>query len=257
MNCYDKTKKYALLEKANFTKHFKADNWPDYNRQFFDGLAPKYDFLNEILSFGRHRAIKRKLISKTNIAPGSEILDLCTGSGDFAIEVGKKYPDCKILAVDASEKMLEIARARSASLKNVVFLKADALHLPFPNARFDGIFVGFGLRNLDDLEGGLSELLRVLKPGGFFANLDLGKPKGVFLKFIYEIYFGKIIPLLGKTLFHRGEFNSFLYLPESNRFFPKPEELVGLFQKAGFTEIKSLKYMLGAMTAQLAYKPQS
>lgn len=254
---YDKTQKYRLLEKVGFKNYFHASTWEDYNRQFFDGLAPKYDSLNEVLSFGRHHAIKNDFIKKASIQPGSHILDLCTGSGDFAIKIARQRPDCKVTAVDASEKMLEIARERAKGLSNIIFLKENVLRLPFSDRSFDGIFVGFGLRNLDDLEKGLKEFLRVLKPKGFFANLDLGKPEGWFLNFIYEIYFGRVIPWLGKTFFHRGEFNSFSYLPESNRFFPTPAELETLLNEAGFAEIRSFKYMLGAITAQIALSPRA
>lgn len=250
-SAYDKNKKHQLLDKVEFRKHFKADKWEEYNRQFFDGLAPKYDFLNQILSFGTHLSIKKKMLANTPIPAQGKILDVCTGSGDIAIFLAKKFPGGQVIGVDMSEKMLEIARKRAGDLPNVSFQKEDALHLSFSDQTFDAVIISFGLRNLEDLEKGLLEFKRVTRPGGYVTSLDLGKIKGDFKKFLYTLYFRKFIPFLGKTIFHRGEFNSFQYLPESNEFFPSQEELVKIFEKIGLKNAKKFDFLFGAISQQL------
>lgn len=250
---YDMKKKFELLDTVGFKKYFKAEKWEDFNRQFFDGLAPKYDRLNEVLSFGQHHRYKRHAVKSAGIKPGDRILDLCTGSGDLAIYIAKHYPSCEIIAVDASGKMLEIARERAAGLNQIRFQKGDALKLEFADDFFDVTMIGFGLRNLLDLKAGLKEIKRVTKPGGRVVNLDLGKPRGRFLKWIHKIYFLKFIPFLGRAIFHRHEFNSFKYLPESGQYFPPQEALVEIFEEAGYRNVTNRNFMLGAVAEQVAY----
>lgn len=254
---YDKNKKLALLEEVEFTKHFQENQWAAYNRRFFNGLAQKYDALNEVLSMGQQKRFKRKAIARLNIRSSSKILDVCTGSGDMAILMAKTYPNSHITAIDFSENMLQIAKAKAqqAKCENIQFVQGDAMNMPFDDNSFDAIFVGFGLRNLTCLQDGLKELKRVAKSGATVSSLDMGKPKGAFLKAIYHIHFETIIPFLGKTLFHRGEFNSFAYLAHSNKYFPSPQELVELFREQGFTNVKNINYMLGAVAQQIAQVP--
>lgn len=249
---YSKDDKLALLDSVEFKKHFQAGNWEDYNRQFFNALAPKYDFLNQVLSFGRQNQFKKKAIERAAIKPGDHVLDVCTGSGDMALWIAEKYPACRVTGIDVAENMLEIARRRTAHLPNVTFKKADAMSLDFEDHFFDVTLISFGLRNLRDLEEGLLELKRVTRPGGKLVNLDLGKPRGSIRRFLYQLYFGRFIPFLGKTLFHRGEFNSFQYLPSSNRYFPEQDELAAILQKLGFQNVRNYDYMFGAVAQQVA-----
>lgn len=249
---YDKEKKFELLDSVEFKKYFKADRWEDYNRQFFDGLAPKYDRLNEVLSLGQHHRYKRHAVRSACIKPGDRVLDLCSGSGDLAIYIARKYPSVEVTAVDASEGMLNIARKRAAGLPQITFKQGDALNLDFPDNYFDVTMIGFGLRNLLDLKAGLKEMQRVTKTGGRVVNLDLGTPKGGLLKAVHEAYFRKFIPFLGKTLFHRNEFNSFKYLPESGKYFPPQDALVEIFKDAGYRQVTNHNFMLGAVAEQVA-----
>lgn len=249
---YDKEKKLALIDSVEFNKHFRADKWEDYNREFFNALAPKYDFLNQILSMGMQDRFKLKALERSGIKPGDRVLDICTGSGDMAIWIARKYPDCRVVGIDAAEKMLDIARRRAEGLPNVSFKKADAMHLSFDDHFFDVSLISFGLRNLTDLEGGLLEMKRVTRPGGKVMNLDLGKPQGSVKRFLYEMYFGQWIPFLGRTFFHRGEFNSFQYLPSSNRYFPDQRQLVEIFNRLGFRNTCAYEYMFGGVSQQVA-----
>ena len=243
--------KEDLIERVGFKKYFKAERWEDFNRQFFDGLAPKYDFINEILTFGRQRAMRKKVIAEAAIAPSSLVLDLCTGTGEIAVLIGQTYPGARIIAIDASERMLEIAGRRAEGLHRVRFQRADALCLPFNDGRFDVTIISFGLRNLRDLEKGLLEMKRVTAPGGRIVNLDLGKPRGTLKRLIYELYFMRFIPFLGATVFHRGEFNSLKYLPESNRSFPSQGELVSIFRGLGLKDVRNFDFLCGAVAAQI------
>ena len=249
---YDKTKKYRLLEEVGFRRYFKAETWADFNRQFFDGLAPKYDRLNEVLSLGQHHRIKREAIQSLDLNPKAKVLDLCTGSGDIAIDIAKHFPYSHVVGIDASEKMLEIARSHARGLGNIEFKKADALKLPFENETFDAVIISFGLRNLEDLKAGILEMKRVTKSGGKIMNLDLGTPENLFLRWFHAVYFGRLIPLLGRILFHRGEFNSFHYLPASRKYFPNQRELVEILNELCPGSVQRRDYMLGAISQQTA-----
>ncbi len=252
---YDRTKKYELLDRTGFRKFFKGEKWADYNRQFFDGLASKYDFICNLLSFGRHSFFKKQAILNAGISPGTKILDLCTGTGDIAIFTAQNFPSAQVVGVDVSESMLEIAKIRASGLPNITFERADALSLPFKNQTFDVVFISFGLRNLDDLEKGLLEMRRVTKSGGRITSLDLGKPKGIFLNGIYHAYFLNIVPFLGAAFFHRHEMNSFYYLTESGRYYPHQEKLMEIFQNLGLREVKNYNFMLGAVAQQVGVVP--
>ena len=247
---YDKNAKYRLLEEVGFRDHFKAETWEEFNRQFFDGLAPKYDRLNEVLSLGQHQRIKRAAIRHLQIRPGEKILDVCTGSGDTAIMMARAYPDAYVIGIDVSKEMLKIARERAIGINNLEFRSANAMSLPFENGSFDRVLISFGLRNLDDLRVGLSEMKRVTRPGGVVSNLDLGKPPEGLLSWVHQVYFRKFIPWLGKTFFHRGEFNSFGYLPTSGKYFPSQAGLVSIFQELGFSNVRRYDFMLGAISQQ-------
>lgn len=252
---YNHTKKYEMLERVGFKKEFEAGEWTDYNRQFFDRLAPKYDTINEFLSFGMHRRFKRRAIRNAGIGPGQKILDICTGSGDIAIMIAREFPTSQIIGVDLSDRMLEIAKNRAAGLRNLTFEKADALKLPFADRTFDVVFMGFGLRNLDNLQKGILEMARITKAGGRISSLDLGKPQGAFLKSVYSTYFLHVVPFLGAAFFHRNELNSFSYLAESSKYYPPQEELVGIFQELGLEDVKNFDFMFGAVAQQVGTVP--
>jgi demethylmenaquinone methyltransferase/2-methoxy-6-polyprenyl-1,4-benzoquinol methylase len=255
MNAYDKKSKYQLLDEVGFREHFQADSWSDFNLQFFNGLAPKYDRLNEVLSLGQHQRIKRSAIRRLNIHAGAKILDVCTGSGDTAMMMAKAHPEAHVIGVDVSEKMLEIARQKTQGLANVEFRLADAMHLPFEQGCFDVALISFGLRNLEDLKFGLLEMKRVTREGGVVSNLDLGQPPKGFLEWVHQVYFRTFVPWLGKTFFHRGEFNSFAYLPTSGKYFPSQQELAEIFKELGFCRVARHDFMLGSISQQLGFVP--
>ncbi len=248
--------KLDLIENVGFDRYFKPGKWAEYNRQFFDGLAEKYDATNELHSLGTKSRFDRRAVARLPINVNAHVLDLCTGSGDIAIEIARHYPESRITAVDASGNMLEVARRKADGLLDrITFEQGDALALDYPDDHFDGAVISFGLRNLASLEAGLTELQRVVKPGGFVCNIDQGKPKNSLFNVIYNVQFKHIAPVLGKVIFHRGEFNSFRYLPESNRYFPDQVALIEIFRELGYLDVLEYDYWFGAVAQQVAVVP--
>lgn len=253
---HDDLAKLRLIHDVGFDRHFKAATWAEYNRQFFDGLARKYDATNVMHSFGTKRAIDRAAVRRLPITPGMRILDLCTGSGDIAIELARLHPDVRIVGVDASREMLAVAAKKAGPLlERIEFVEGDALALDAPDNSFDGAIISFGLRNLSSLEAGLREMTRVVRPGGFLSNIDQGQPRGALFTLAYEIHFRRIAPILGKLLFHRGEFNSFRYLPESNKYFPSQVTLCAMLEELGLEQVTNHDSWCGAVAQQIAVRP--
>ena len=248
--------KLQLIKDTGFDRHFEAKSWPEYNKQFFDGLAEKYDATNELHSLGTKSKFDRKAVARMPVDPGSHLLDLCTGSGDIAIELAKQYKDLRITGVDASPNMLSVARRKSHEFDDrITYELGDALALEYPENYFDCAVISFGLRNLENLESGLAELKRVVKPGGFVCNIDQGKPTNSLFNLIYNIQFKHVAPVLGKLVFHRGEYNSFKYLPESNKYFPDQSTLCRIFEEIGYRNVTNYNYWFGAVAQQIGIVP--
>lgn len=253
---HDDNAKLRLIRDVGLDRYFSATTWAEYNRQFFDGLAEKYDATNVMHSFGTKHAIDRAAVRRLPIPPNARILDLCTGSGDIAIAIARRHQDARIVGVDASTAMLRVAARRAGPLlPRIQLAEADALALPFPDASFDGAVISFGLRNLSRLRDGLLEMKRVVKPGGFVCNIDQGHPRGTLFRIAYELHFRRIAPLLGKLLFHAREFNSFRYLPESNKYFPDQQTLLAIFAELGFRQTRNFDHWCGAVAQQIAVVP--
>ena len=229
-------------------KYFKKNKEIVHN--MFDYIAKDYDRMNGIISFGKNLIIKRKLLKNIPIKPDSAILDICTGTGDIAI-LASKYLNGSghIIGVDFSEKMLEIAAKKAKGIKNIKFIQADALNLPFENETFDICFISYGLRNLVDLKKGILEIKRVTKKGGYMVNLDMGKPKGL-INDVFRLYFFYIVPLLGKIFF--GDESPYNYLPRSCQDFPSQEGLAALFKELGFGDVKNYDFAFGSVAGQIA-----
>jgi len=253
MNIADENKK-KLIKKTGLDKYYKASSWADYNKQMFDKLAPKYDAGNVLHSFGTKWMYDRKAMENIPFPPQPIILDLCTGSGDIAIYLAEKYPDSKVVALDVSKEMIKRAQKKATHLKNIEFVEGDALALPFKNETFDVVIISYGLRNLTNIEKGIKEMVRVTKRNGFVSSIDQGKPHNLLFKFIYKVYFYNIAPLIGKIIFHMGEYNTFRYLPESNKYFPHPKDLVLLFSKHELKNVQNFDFFVGAIAQQVGQK---
>jgi demethylmenaquinone methyltransferase/2-methoxy-6-polyprenyl-1,4-benzoquinol methylase len=197
---------------------------PDAVRGMFDRIAPVYDLMNRLMTAGLDQRWRRLAVSKV-VWPGDRVLDACCGTGDLAIAAERRGG--RVVGLDFSERMLERARPKSGTIE---WVQGDALALPFGDDEFDAATVGFGVRNLADLEGGLRELRRVLRPGGRVAVLEITRPRGILRPF-FILWFDVLVPLAGRVL-PGGE--AYTYLPASVRRFPGPEDLARLLRTAGF-----------------------
>lgn len=221
---------------------------PKKIKDMFDLIADDYDKLNNLMTFGLHKKIKNDVIKGIELAFDAKILDLCTGTGDLANMLKVKYPKADVIGVDFSKNMLEIARKR---YPNIEFIEADCTQLPFEDGSFDLCVISFGLRNIREMEKAAAEIYRVLKKGGIFINLDLGKPKR-FLNLVLKPYMYLWVALLGK-IFH-GDETPYKYLAVSNETFPSQGELVKIFQKIGFLEVKNKNYLFEQIASQVGKK---
>lgn len=208
-------------------------------RGMFDRIAGVYDLMNSAMTAGLHHEWRRRAVELARVGPGSNALDICCGTGDLSLELRRAIgPDGRVVGSDFSEPMLELARAKSGEQGlPVEFGWADALELPYGDASFDAVTVGFGARNLADLEAGLAEMARVLRPGGRLVVLEITRPAREPLASFYSLWFDRLVPLLGSAA---GDSDAYSYLPESVRSFPEPRELAAKIDGAGFAEIRWL-----------------
>lgn len=221
----------------------------------FDNIAHSYDLLNHRLSFGIDILWRKTAIRQLAPYNPSAILDVATGTGDFAIMAAKKLRPAKVVGVDISEGMMLIGRekARKEGLDDVIsFKKDDCEHLSFPDDSFDAITTAFGIRNFQNLDKCLAEMCRVLKPGGKLSILELSRPLRFPMKQLFWIYSHTLLPVYGKLVSRDTE--AYKYLISTIESFPQGEEMVGIFKKAGFTEAKFKRLTFGICTCYLATK---
>jgi demethylmenaquinone methyltransferase/2-methoxy-6-polyprenyl-1,4-benzoquinol methylase len=214
---------------------------PDFAGQvnrMFDRVAGRYDALNSVMTAGLHHRWRERAAAQAQLGSGDTALDICCGTGDLALELSRQVaPSGHVVGCDFSEPMLDLAREKAAGrgAGGVRFEWADALELPYDGERFDAVTVGFGLRNLADLDRGLREMARVLKPGGRAVILEITTPTRPPLSLFYSLWFDRIVPLLG-ALSSNPE--AYSYLPESVRSFPSPRGLAEKMDDAGFKAIR-------------------
>jgi demethylmenaquinone methyltransferase / 2-methoxy-6-polyprenyl-1,4-benzoquinol methylase len=194
----------------------------------FDRISPVYDPMNRLMTAGLDRRWRR-LAARAVVTPGDRVLDACCGTGDLALEAERAGG--RVTGLDFSERMLERARRKSASVE---WVRGDLLALPFADESFDAATVGFGIRNVADLGGGLRELARVLRPGGRLGCLEITRPRGALRPF-FSLWFDGLVPLAGRLL---PGGSAYSYLPASVRRFPGPEDLGKALRGAGFGEIR-------------------
>lgn len=223
--------------------------------RMFDNIAPTYDNLNHTLSWGVDRIWRRTAIKTLTGGHARDILDVATGTGDFAIEIARKIKDAKITAVDISEGMMKIGRekTRKAGLdKRIIFQKEDCTHLTIAENQFDAITVAFGVRNFEDLDKGLREMRRVLRQGGQVVILELSEPEHFPMKQLYHFYSSVIIPFIGRL--KSKDNGAYDYLPRSIRAFLPGEEMLKVMQKAGFRNARLRRLSFGMCTLYTAQK---
>jgi demethylmenaquinone methyltransferase/2-methoxy-6-polyprenyl-1,4-benzoquinol methylase len=221
--------------------------------EMFNNIAFRYDFLNSLLSLGIHKGWRKKAVNVFKDKKPKFILDIATGTADFAIENLKANPE-KVIGVDISAGMLEVGKQKikKAGLENKIELHlVDAERLPFADNYFDAITVGFGVRNFENLEKGLTEMQRVLKPGGDLVIIEFSKPSG-FFSYFYKFYFSYITPAIGK-LFSKDH-RAYSYLPESVEAFPYGEVFCGILSRSGYKKPVAIKLTFGVASIYKATK---
>jgi len=208
-------------------------------KTMFDRIAPVYDAMNRVMTMGLDQRWRR-LTAELAVREGDRVLDACCGTGDLAL-ADLKAGAASVVGVDFSPRMLERARRKSDAVE---WLEGDMLALPFDDASFDAVTVGFGVRNVEDLEAGLRELRRVLKPGGRLGVLEITRPRGLLRPF-FRFWFDVLVPLLGKVL-PGGK--AYTYLPASVRRFPGPDDLQAVMERAGFGSV-TYRLLAGGIVA--------
>jgi demethylmenaquinone methyltransferase/2-methoxy-6-polyprenyl-1,4-benzoquinol methylase len=205
-------------------------------QRMFDRIAPVYDAMNRVMTAGLDQRWRRATVREA-VRQGDRVLDACCGTGDLAV-AARKAGAAEVVGVDFSERMLERARRKAPEVE---WVQSDVLQLPFEDASFDSAVVGFGVRNVEDLEAGIKELRRVLRPGGRLGILEITKPRGPLALF-YKLWFDRIVPLLGRVLPGGA---AYTYLPASVRRFPGPEELAELLGACGFEKVEFRRFAGG------------
>jgi demethylmenaquinone methyltransferase / 2-methoxy-6-polyprenyl-1,4-benzoquinol methylase len=202
-------------------------------RAMFDRIAGLYDRMNSVMTAGLHHQWRRRAADLAELSPGGRALDVATGTGDLALELATRVaPGGEVIGVDFSEKMLDLARTKGGG--RVRFESGNALALDYPDDRFDAATVGFGARNFSDLERGLAEMARVVRPGGRVVVLEITTPRRPPLSTFFELWFDRIVPAVGRLV----DSQAYSYLPSSVRRFPGPEELAAAMWRSGLREVR-------------------
>lgn len=220
----------------------------------FDAIAPRYDFLNRLLSLGIDVGWRRKVVRILKTARPRRVLDVATGTADLALMERHLKPE-RIVGVDLSEGMLALGRKKieARGLKELIQLqKADAEHLPFEEGAFDAVSVAFGVRNFEHLDAGLWEMNRVLRPGGMLVVLEFSRPRKFPMKQLYSFYFTKLLPTVGNRV--SGDAAAYSYLPESVQAFPDGEVMLEHMRKCGFQHCKEKRLTGGIATIYTGMK---
>jgi len=226
--------------------------------RMFDGIAHRYDFLNHFFSLGIDVLWRKSCIRILRNEQPEKLLDVATGTADFAIEAVRMGLDVHVTGVDISAGMLDVGREKIAARgwnDRIELIQGDSVALPFDDGSFDGFTVAFGVRNFEDLQGGLQDMLRVLKPGAMGLVLEFSKPKHFPIKQLFGLYFKHIMPTVGKWV--SKDPAAYTYLPESVQAFPEGEAFLDEMRKAGFVDVKAKSLTGGIATIYTGRKPQA
>ena len=224
-------------------------------RKMFTSIAPRYDFLNRLLSVGQDKYWRQRAIDLLDPMENERILDVATGTGDMVIEVAKRNLSVRIFGIDFNQRMLDLGRikiARNGYNQAVSLQIGSGECLPFADESFDGVICAFGIRNFADVQLGLREFFRVLKPGGRVVVLEFSIPQNQFLKTAYEWYFNIILPKIGNII--SGHLNAYSYLPESVANFPSQKKFIKWIEKIGFKKVSFSELTFGIVSIHRGYK---
>ena len=220
-------------------------------RDMFDRIARRYDLANTVMTGGFDARWRRRALREVNVRPDGAILDLCCGTGVLTAAAARAVPDGRVVGVDFSRAMLDVARARR-SARTIEYVEADVTRLPFSSGEFDGAVMGFSMRNVTDIGACLREVARVLVPGARFVNLEVGRPPNRIWRQMFAAYFYGLVPLIGGVV--GGDRAAYKYLPESLVNFPDPASLATLFVNNGFGSVRYVGLMGGIATLHVGEK---
>lgn len=221
----------------------------------FERIAPKYDLMNDLISFRRHKAWRKVTMKKMNVQEGQTALDLCCGTCDWTIALAEASKNGKIVGLDFSQNMLDVGAVKINKLgldKQITLVQGNAMSLPFEDHSFDFVTIGFGLRNVPDYLQVLREMRRVVKPGGQVVCLEVSKPTWQPFKAMYNLYFERILPVMGKVV--AKSFQEYKWLPESLKMFPGRQQLAELFEEAGLEQVKAYPLTGGVAALHMGTK---
>ena len=222
-------------------------------REMFSGIAKRYDLLNHLLSGNVDKRWRRIVATRVRdkLSSGARVLDVACGTGDLALTLFEST-GARVIGTDFCRPMLEIAATKVP--REMPLIEGDALNLPFRDASFEAVTIAFGLRNLASVEGGLAELRRVLKPGGWVAVLEFSRPANAMLRPVFGLYFNKVLPWMGGLI--SGSHYAYSYLPASVEKFPDQQQLSLLMQRAGFDQVQFENLTGGIAALHLGRRPE-
>ncbi|WP_284640237.1 demethylmenaquinone methyltransferase [Paenibacillus silviterrae] len=221
----------------------------------FESIAPKYDVMNDILSFRRHKAWRKFTMKKMNVQPGSKAIDICCGTCDWTISLAEASGTGDVVGLDFSQNMLDVGADKIKRLhldRQIKLIRGNAMELPFADNTFDYATIGFALRNVPDLVQVIKEMQRVVKPGGLVVSLELSKPTWQPFKGIYYFYFQRVLPMLGKLL--AKSYEQYRWLPESLVSFPDHKQLAEIFRNTGLTSVEAYPLTGGVAALHIGKK---
>ena len=224
-------------------------------REMFTSIAPRYDFLNRLLSVGQDKYWRKRAVDLLDPTGRNHILDVATGTCDIVIEIASRNLSVQIFGIDFSQRMLDLGRTKVTQNnygKSISFQIGSGECLPFANESFDGVICAFGIRNFANVQMGLREFYRVLKPGGRIVILEFSVPQNRFLNTVYEWYFNLILPRIGNLI--SGHSNAYTYLPESVANFPNQKKFAEWIEKTGFKKVSFAELTFGIVSIHRGFK---
>ncbi len=228
-----------------------ADGKQRYVRQLFATIADRYDFITGFLSYGQDRHWKRRLIQLAGLEPSDRVLDLACGTGDIVFAAAPQVQQA--VGLDVTHRMLQLAKRRTPAEAGLHFVTGDMLALPFPDSSFTVVTIGYGLRNVPDLQRSLREIRRVIAPHGRMLSLDFNRPSNPLVRSAYLLYLTVVGSALGYVL-HRDP-NTYRYIPESIRTYPGAEGVARMMEEGGFVDVRVKRILGGLMTIHIAAAP--